>query len=314
MKYTLNTFIDRCNEIHANYYDYSKVIFKNMSTHIIITCPIHGDFNQLPSFHLHRKCGCLKCYRDSQRITKEDFFQSAREKYGDRFMYGEFNGYREEIDIVCINHGKFITTPELHLKNRGGCPDCRRLFNIIPNNVWIQRFREVYDDLFNYDHIQTQITSSEKIPIECAKHGIFYALPTNHVVGKHGCKLCACEEKYCGGYSEQFFEKNPNYKNNIGKLYLVRATNKETNKSFVKIGITTRSIDDRFMSWRKQFTSDVIEYVEMTLYEAHLQEMYIRTNYQNKRYFPKERPDGWTDCFYDSLLHEDYIKQVFNLL
>ena len=53
-------FIEVCKLVHNNKYDYSKTVYINSETKLLITCPIHGDFYQLPMSHIHGK-GCSKC-------------------------------------------------------------------------------------------------------------------------------------------------------------------------------------------------------------------------------------------------------------
>lgn len=57
---TTNEFIERAKLIHGDKYDYSKVVYKNGRTKIIIVCPIHGEFLQKPHDHLYGR-GCPKC-------------------------------------------------------------------------------------------------------------------------------------------------------------------------------------------------------------------------------------------------------------
>lgn len=54
------TFIEKANKIHNNFYNYNKVIYENNVTKVTITCPIHGDFEQAPHNHLQGK-GCKYC-------------------------------------------------------------------------------------------------------------------------------------------------------------------------------------------------------------------------------------------------------------
>lgn len=56
----LYSFIERANEIHNNYYDYSKSIIKGMKYKINIICTKHGEFTQRASAHLEGQ-GCVKC-------------------------------------------------------------------------------------------------------------------------------------------------------------------------------------------------------------------------------------------------------------
>jgi hypothetical protein len=54
-------FISRCKDKHENFYDYSKVEYKNAHTKIEIICPKHGSFFQKPNDHLNLLAGCRKC-------------------------------------------------------------------------------------------------------------------------------------------------------------------------------------------------------------------------------------------------------------
>ena len=53
-------FIEKARKVHGDKYDYSKVIYINNRTPVIIICPIHGEFTQLPVTHL-RGSGCHRC-------------------------------------------------------------------------------------------------------------------------------------------------------------------------------------------------------------------------------------------------------------
>ena len=53
-------FIEKSNVIHNNKYNYSKANYINAKTKVVITCPIHGDFEQTPDHHL-RGQGCPIC-------------------------------------------------------------------------------------------------------------------------------------------------------------------------------------------------------------------------------------------------------------
>lgn len=57
---TQEQFINRANKVHNNFYNYSKVSYKNSSSKIIIICPSHGEFKQQPNNHLSGN-GCPKC-------------------------------------------------------------------------------------------------------------------------------------------------------------------------------------------------------------------------------------------------------------
>lgn len=63
---TNSQFISRANKVHDNFYDYKNTMYRNSSTKVIITCPIHGDFLQLPSHHL-KGVGCKKCFYEHKK-------------------------------------------------------------------------------------------------------------------------------------------------------------------------------------------------------------------------------------------------------
>jgi Protein of unknown function (DUF723) len=60
IKLTTVEFIKRAKNIHNNYYDYNKTIFENSEINVIITCNIHGDFEQKSHNHLNGQ-GCPRC-------------------------------------------------------------------------------------------------------------------------------------------------------------------------------------------------------------------------------------------------------------
>lgn len=53
-----NNFINKCNKIHGNKYDYSLVEYTNKNIKIKIICKIHGTFEQTPGNHINQKQGC----------------------------------------------------------------------------------------------------------------------------------------------------------------------------------------------------------------------------------------------------------------
>lgn len=52
IKYTEESFIEKANLVHSNFYDYSRVNYIDIVNKILIICPIHGEFTQKPSNHL----------------------------------------------------------------------------------------------------------------------------------------------------------------------------------------------------------------------------------------------------------------------
>ena len=59
-------YLNQIKEIHSNKYDYSKLEYKDAKTKIVIICPEHGEFKQLPYHHLKGQ-GCYQCGHKTKR-------------------------------------------------------------------------------------------------------------------------------------------------------------------------------------------------------------------------------------------------------
>jgi hypothetical protein len=64
-------FIARAREVHGDKYDYSKTVYENMHSKVLIICPRHGEFYQRAQSHLLGS-GCPMCKYDAHmdRIRK----------------------------------------------------------------------------------------------------------------------------------------------------------------------------------------------------------------------------------------------------
>lgn len=282
-------FIEKAKNIHGDKYDYSLVEYYNRYTPVRIFCYEHGIFEQKPTYHILRKSGCPKCYRDSQKYNEDHFLQLANEKFGNQFTYGTYNGFQASFQVKCTKHDvTFETTPQYHLINKGGCPECFMQDRIKPSEQWISLFNETHN--FKYDYSQAfYIRDGKKMTVICPDHGPFYPLPHNHILG-HGCPECA-KFDYVGGYCEDFFHKHPDKINELGTLYMLHIW--DENESFYKVGITCRNIATRFKSVLP-YNYDVVHEESMTLYEAHLKEQELLSSLTH--YTPNKNFPGWTEC------------------
>ena len=108
-------FIEKAKEIHEDSYDYSKVNYINADTKITIICKIHGEFIQIPDFHINRKCGCPKCSNNVKLDTLE-FIEKAKQIHGNKYDYSkvEYINNRIPVIIICKIHGEFTQQPYTH--------------------------------------------------------------------------------------------------------------------------------------------------------------------------------------------------------
>ena len=93
-----NEFIYKSRLIHGDKYNYSKVEYINNHTDVIITCPIHGDFQQTPNNHLNGK-GCDKC-----AINKNISENRLKEKLLNQFKTIE---YQKKFDWLGLQSLEF---------------------------------------------------------------------------------------------------------------------------------------------------------------------------------------------------------------
>ena len=71
------TLIKKARFVHGQKYDYERTVFVHSRSKIIITCPIHGEFEQRMDAHLEGR-GCSRCVYDdkkSKKIAKKHFKQ-----------------------------------------------------------------------------------------------------------------------------------------------------------------------------------------------------------------------------------------------
>jgi very-short-patch-repair endonuclease len=124
--FQLNTdsFIEKAKGIHNNKYDYSKVNYINADTQIIIICIEHGEFTQIPDFHINRKCGCPKC-SNNVKLDILEFIEKAEKIHFNKYDYSkvEYSNNRNHVIIICKKHGEFTQQPFVHLLKHG-CPNC----------------------------------------------------------------------------------------------------------------------------------------------------------------------------------------------
>ena len=121
---TLEDFIKKSNEKHNYKYNYDKTVYVNAQTRVIITCPVHGDFEQIANAH-RRGTGCKKCSFDVLSLTKESFLNKAKEVHGDKYDYSltDYKRLKIKTKFICPAHGIFEQTPDKHLSGRG-CQEC----------------------------------------------------------------------------------------------------------------------------------------------------------------------------------------------
>lgn len=60
-------FIQKAREVHGDYYNYDKVVYRRNNIPVSIVCPVHGDFKQRTNNHL-LGAGCPTCANISSMV------------------------------------------------------------------------------------------------------------------------------------------------------------------------------------------------------------------------------------------------------
>lgn len=209
----LDEFVKKAKQIHGNKYDYSKVEYINSETPVTIICPVHGEFQQTPTAHLHSK-GCPFCVKESKNSDKKDtsqsFIQKAISKYGDKYDYSkvEYVDCKTPVTIICSKHGEFSVKPTNFLHSLKGCPFCfqkekefKQIERIkekksiseqilqLRKKKFIEKATQIHNGKYDYSKVD-YINSFTKVCIICPNHGEFWQTPANHL-NNHGCPECA---------------------------------------------------------------------------------------------------------------------------
>ena len=120
---TTEEWIMKANFIHNNKYNYEKTKYIGSKHKVIITCPLHGDFEQKASSHI-LGCGCPKC-NGGIALKDIDFINKSIEIHNNRYSYKnvKYINSHTKVSITCPLHGDFEQFPFQHLRGCG-CPKC----------------------------------------------------------------------------------------------------------------------------------------------------------------------------------------------
>lgn len=201
--FTTEKFIINAKDVHGNKYDYSKTIFIKNNQKVIIICPKHGEFEQIPNNHSSGQ-GCPKCGRikqsKSRKLTTEEFIVKSKKIHGDKYDYSKVNYdmSKYNVTIVCPEHGEFEQQPSNHLNGKG-CGKCSKTFMNL--DYFIEESKKIHGDKYDYSKV-VYIGNKDKVVIICPEHGDFTQTPSKHL-NSQGCPKCKGKTKTTEEFVEQ---------------------------------------------------------------------------------------------------------------
>jgi hypothetical protein len=195
-KMTKEYFIRKATDMYNGKYSYEKVEFVDRKTKVTITCPIHGEFKQTPTQHLHGN-GCPRCSKDKdterRKSNLDEFIEKAKLIHGDKYDYSKFVYERAKNKgvIICPEHGEFLQRPDLHLRG-AGCPKCRgslrKKHMRMDSDEFLALSFEKYGNRFDMSHVNF-IDYKTPVEIFCREHGPFMIKPHMFLRGQN-CPEC----------------------------------------------------------------------------------------------------------------------------
>lgn len=291
-KVTYDEILRRFINTHGTKYTYEKSTYIGTNKVMSMSCLEHGEFSQRPIDHYSGQ-GCPKCgeinRRKTQTSDKTTFITKANVVHGNRYSYPNavYTKSRDPILITCAIHGDFTQTPNKHLMGQG-CALCNKPQKKTTSS-FIEEAKEVHGNKYSYDNVV--YSGIEKpVSIICPTHGEFAQTPYHHLKGSQ-CSQCS---------SYGFKRELP------ALLYYLRITT--LNGIFYKIGITNRTVEERFTKGELK----CITVVRVTPYtkgqEAFTEEQKIRSKFLDYLYDgPALLHNGNTEIFTKDVLELDTI-------
>ena len=201
---TTEWFISESKKIYGEKYTYNKTIYKTQKDKVVITCPIHGDFEQRPDHFLNGH-GCSLCTNENRKLTTETFIEKAIAVHGEKYNYSkvEYIDSRTPVKIICPVHGEFLQIPTNHLFGYG-CKKCMYGNKRKNKETFIEQAQKIYGDKYTYEHVK-YVKNCIPVEISCPEHGSFFKRPIDFLNGK-GCPKCKNESRCLT--TEEFIKKS----------------------------------------------------------------------------------------------------------
>lgn len=193
-----NYFLKRAREVHGDKYTYEKVRddIKNNKQKVIVTCPMHGDF-EISIVNFLNGRSCPKCNHHNYIINKnklyqQKFIEKSKQIHDGKYDYSkvEYVNAKTPVCIICPEHGEFWQTPDAHVRGEK-CPKCAHRGYKYTTEEFIEKAMEVHAGKYDYSKLE-YVNCRTKVCIICPKHGEFWQMPNDHLNG-NGCPKCAHE-------------------------------------------------------------------------------------------------------------------------
>jgi hypothetical protein len=309
-KWTTETFRARCKELHPKL-SFERAIYSPERGHKVhYDCPLHGPRTADQHSVLAGR-GCGPCRYDKNRGTARFKYsgpRKTRQLWVDECNFAHSNKYDysklpssflsiDKVIVICSKHGEFSVGAGAHKKGRA-CLACRHVAtserHSINRDGYLSMFRATHGERYDYSQVQSQFKAKDKVPIICEEHGIFQQAAFEHAHGQ-GCPKCGrvLNGKNSAGWSRTSWIEAA--KGRPALLYVIRL--RAEAECFYKIGITFRSVKERFSSGLPYEYEEVKTVIMPNAGFIYDLEKHLKTTLKPVRYEPAKPFCGRNECF-----------------
>lgn len=194
-KLSTASFVKRCQQYHGDKYDYSCTVYEGFKNQVMINCPSHGVFSQLPEVHL-RGSGCPKCANSGVSDVEKEVFSlvntlvpDAVHSYRKLIAPKEVDIYIPSKNIAIEFNGLYWHSEEFHDKKYHigkrlavEAQSCRLIS--IREDLWNERQSQVIRIIKNALGVSSdRIGARQTIVVEINGKEVKAFMDENHVQG-----------------------------------------------------------------------------------------------------------------------------------
>lgn len=213
LRKTTSEFVVEAANIHNNFYDYSLTNYMRALQKVVITCPTHGNFLQVPNEHLKGsgcpRCGDLSASR-TQRKPLETLIEELSLKFSGRVKLvnpAKYKNNKTKLAFCCDAHGEFVASINSVLGSPAGCPICGPQMAGVRGRMtlsdFIKKSNAIHGFKYRY-HLAGYTKRKDRLIIICPVHGKFSQTADDHLCGK-GCPRCANKQSKAEDAIVNFF-------------------------------------------------------------------------------------------------------------
>lgn len=284
-RFTGEDFERESRKIYGDLLEYDHESFISTKKPVRIKCRTHGWFETSAHSHLYSKPStpCPGCRKDEAEQQREQQREAKRKEAARQKRHRDF--------MRALTAESEAEKAERLAKNR----EARRKRS---ERNFIKRARKMHGDAYEYDpQILGFVKASGRVNIICKRHGVFNQKIRNHIERRRGCPYCGAERsaEMSVGWSRTDYIRYTEARNNgRALLYVIKC--RDNNETFYKIGITARSVKERFNN-DMPYKYEVIREIKGDagfIYDAEKQ--FHKMNKKHK-YEPVIKFGGHTECF-----------------